>query len=139
MIRRLFLCALAAVVCGCATRPQPTPETVRRSANPRAIVEGRVVDPRGAPVAGVSVRGLPREKEVAWTAPSVTDVQGRFRVELVAPGQYGFVLSWKGITIVTPFEDDPSRVLLRLAPGERRSGIELLFRREEWEHAVLSP
>lgn len=139
MIRRLFLCALAVVVCGCATRPQPTPETVRRSANPRAIVEGRVVDPRGAPVAGVSVRGLPREKEVAWTAPSVTDDQGRFRVELVAPGQYGFVLSWKGITIVTPFEDDPSRVLLRLAPGERRSGIELLFRREEWEHAVLSP
>lgn len=139
MIRRLFLSALAVVACGCATRPQPTPETVRRSANPRAIVEGRVVDPRGAPVAGLSVRGLPREKEVAWTAPSVTDVQGRFRVELVAPGQYGFVLSWKGITVVTPFEDDPSRVLLRLAPGERRAGIELLFRREEWEHAVLSP
>jgi hypothetical protein len=112
---------------------------VLRSANPRAVVEGRVVDAQGSAVSGVSVRGLPREKEVAWTAPSVTDAHGRFRVELIAPGEYGFVLSWKGITVVTPFEDDPSRVLLRLAPGERRSGIELMFRREEWERAVLSP
>lgn len=140
MIRRLTLAVVAVLACGgCAARPRPTPESVSRSANPRAIVEGRVVDPRGAAVAGLSVRGLPREKDVAWTAPSVTGVDGRFRLELVAPGDYGFLLSWRGITVVTPFEDDPSRLLFRLAPGQRLSGIELLFRREEWERAVLSP
>lgn len=112
---------------------------VRRSANPRAVVEGRVVDARGAPVAGLSVRGLPREKDVAWTAPSVTDARGRFRLELVAPGEYGFVLAWKGITVVTPLPNDPSRLLLRLAPGERREGIELRFHREEFGRVLLTP
>jgi carboxypeptidase family protein len=138
-MRQLFIALLVAAACACASRPRPTPEMLRRSANPRAVVEGRVVDPRGAPVQAVSVRGLPREKEVAWTGPSVTDAEGRFRVELIAPGEYGFVLSWKGITIVTPLGDDPSRVLLRLAPGERRAGIELVFHRDEWARALLSP
>ncbi len=95
-------------------------------------------DPEGHAVAGVDVQGLPREKNVAWSAPSTTDDQGRFRLELVAPGEYAFLIRWKGITVVTPRADDPSRVLLRLAPGEHRNGVELVFRREEWERALPS-
>lgn len=128
-----------ASVSGCASRPRPTAESLRRSANPRAIVEGRVHDGEGKPVSGVSVQGLPREKHLLWSPASVTDEQGRFRLELVAPGEYGLLISWKGITVVTPNADDPSRVPLSLAPGERRAGIELVFRREEWERALLSP
>jgi hypothetical protein len=127
---------LALLACACASRPRPTAETLERAANPRAIVEGRVVDVRGEPVAGVSVRGLPREKDLAWSPPSVTDARGRFHLELVAPGDYGFLISWKGLTIITPRKDDPSRVPLTLSPGEHREGIELLFHREEWDRAL---
>ncbi len=124
---------------GCASRPRPTAEAIRRGTNPPAIVEGRVLDREGRPVAGVTVWGLPREKDVGWSAPSVTDGQGRFLLTLVAPGEYGFLISWKGITVVTPRKDDPSRVLVALDPREKRTGIEIVFRREEWDHALLSP
>jgi hypothetical protein len=127
---------LILIAVACATRPRPTAETVVRSSNPRAIVEGRVRDVGGRAVAGVSVEGLPREKDLAWSPSSSTDGEGRFRLELAAPGEYGFVISWKGITVVTPRDDDPARVLLRVAPGERRSGIELVFLRAEWERAL---
>ena len=49
---------------GCATRPRATPEAIRRARNPPAIVEGRVLDREGRPSAGVTVWGLPREKDV---------------------------------------------------------------------------
>ena len=124
------------LVGACATRPKPTAETVVRSANPRAIVEGRVRDVRDGAVAGVSVQGLPREKDLAWSQASVTDREGRFRLELAAPGDYGFVISWKGITVVTPRDDDPARVLVKVVPGERRAGVELVFHRAEWERAL---
>lgn len=119
--------------CACATGPNPTREAVRRSANAPAIVEGRVVDPHGKPIAGISVRGLPRDKDLAWSPAAVTDGAGRFRLELVAPGDYGFFLSWNGVAVVTPREDDPSRILVKVAPGERRGGVEIVFRRDEWE------
>ncbi len=131
--------ALLPLATGCASRPRPTAESLSRSANPPAVVEGRVRDPEGRPVEGIAVQGLPREKHLAWTAPSVTDAEGRFRVSLVAPGEYGFLLTWRGIALVTPLADDPSRVVVSLAPGERRTGIELVFHREEWERAILSP
>jgi hypothetical protein len=124
---------------GCASRPRPTAEAIRRGTNPPAIVEGRVLDPQGRPVAGVTVWGLPRDKDVGWSAPSVTDGAGRFRLTLVAPGEYGFLISWKGITVVTPRKDDPSRVLVALGLREKRTGVEIVFRREEWDHALLSP
>lgn len=127
---------LSLLAFACATRPRPTDETVRRSTNPPAIVEGRVVDPQGAAIAGVSVKGLPRDKDLGWSPSSVTDARGRFRLELFAPGDYGFVLSWNGVTVVTPREDDPSRVLVKVAPGERHDGVELVFRRDEWERAL---
>jgi len=124
---------------GCASRPRPTAEAIRRGTNPPAIVEGRVVDREGRPVAGLTVWGLPREKDVGWSAPSVTDEGGRFRLVLVAPGEYGFLISWKGITVVTPRKDDPSRVVVALGAREKRAGVELVFHREEWDHALISP
>jgi hypothetical protein len=124
---------------GCASRPRPTAEAVRRGTNPPAIVEGRVVDPQGHPVAGVTVWGLPRDKDVGWSAPSVTDDRGRFRLTLVAPGDYGFLIARQGITVVTPRKDDPSRVLVALGPRDKRTGVDLVFRREDWDHALLAP
>lgn len=136
MPRGAFCFAIFACVCACATRPRPTDETVRRSTNPIAIVEGRVVDPQGEVIAGVAVKGLPRDKDLAWSPSSESDARGRFRLELFAPGEYGFLLSWKGVTVVTPREDDPSRVLVKVGPGDRRDGVELVFRRDEWERAL---
>jgi hypothetical protein len=139
VFRRALCIAILAFAAACATRPRPTAGTLVRSANPRAIVEGRVRDGRGNAVPGVSVQGLPREKDLAWSPACVTDTEGRFHLELVAPGDYGFLVSWKGITVVTPREDDPSRVLVRVVPGERRRGLELVFHREEWERARRAP
>lgn len=131
---RTRLLIFLVLLCGaCSTRPSPTREAVRRSVNPPAIVEGRVVDPRGAAIAGISVKGLPRDKDLGWSPASVTDSGGRFRLELVAPGEYGFLLSWNGVAVVTPREDDPSRILVKVGPGERRGGVEIVFRRDEWE------
>lgn len=124
---------------GCASRPRPTAEAVRRSRNPPAVVEGTVRDPAGRPVSGLSVQGLPREKHLAWSSAAVTDEEGRFQLSLAAPGEYGFLIKSRGITVVTPRSDDPSRTTVSLRPGERRTGIELVFRREDGEKAILSP
>lgn len=121
------------------TPPRPTAETVRRSANPPAVVEGIVRDAAGLPMRGVTVRGLPREKDLAWSPASVTDRDGRFRLVLAAPGEYGFLVSSGGITVVTPREDDPSRTVVSLRPGERRTGIALVLRLEEFEKSIRSP
>jgi hypothetical protein len=132
----VFAAAILVLAVGCATRPRPTAGTRVRSANPRAAVEGRVRDVSGKAVGGVSVQGLPREEDLAWAPPCVTDVEGRFHLELVAPGDYGFLVSWKGITVVTSREDDPSRILVRLVPGERRGGIDLVFHRADWDRVL---
>lgn len=136
---RASTAALVLAVSACVTPPRPTDEAVRRSVNPPAFVEGRVSDPEGRPVSGVAVWGLPRDKDLGWSEPSVTDSAGRFRLSLVAPGAYGFLIGWKGITIVTPRADDPSRTLVSVAPGDRKSGVALVFRREEWDRALLAP
>ncbi len=129
-----------AVVAGaCVSAPRPTAEAVRRSANARAVVEGRVSDPDGRPVSGVTVWGLPRDKDLGWSAPSVTDGAGRFRLSLFAPGNYGFLIAWKGVTVVTPGGDDPSRTIVLISPGDRKSGVALVFRRDEWDRALLAP
>ncbi len=130
--------ALILTAGACVSAPRPTDEAIRRSANPPAVVEGRVGDPEGHPVSGVAVWGLPRDKDLGWSSPSVTDATGRFRLTLVAPGSYGFLLSWKGITIVTPRADDPSRTLVVIRPGDRKSGVTLVFRREDWDRALLA-
>ena len=130
--------ALILAAGACVSPPRPTDEAIRRSANPPAVVEGRVGDPEGRPVSGVAVWGLPRDKDLGWSNPSVTDAAGRFRLTLVTPGSYGFLLSWKGITIVTPRADDPSRTHVLISPGDRKSGVALVFRREDWDRALLA-
>jgi hypothetical protein len=122
----------AALSWSCVTPPRPTPEAVARAANPHAIVEGRVLDREGRAVAGILVRALPRGKDIEWSPPAVTDSEGRFRLSLVAPAEYGFLLLWKGRTVVTRDERDPARLRLAVEPAERREGIELLFLRDEW-------
>ena len=133
------IAVLTLVAGACVTPPRPTDEAVRRSANPPAAVEGRVLDPEGRPVSGVTVWGLPRDKDLEWSVPAVTDDAGRFRLSLVAPGDYGFLISWKGITVVTPRADDPSRLVVKVAAGEKKSGVGLVFRRQEWDRALLAP
>ena|SRR5688572_18648842 len=137
--RRVLVTALAIGAAACAIRPRPTAESLERARNARAVVEGRVVDSRGVPVPGVSVQGLPREKDLLWSPASVTDADGFFRLEVFAPGEYSFLVSWNGISVITPRRDDPARVALRLEPGERRTKVELVFRRDDWGRAPLSP
>ena len=102
-------------------------------ANERAVVEGRVLDRQGRAVAAIKVQGLPRGKDIGWSPAVVTDAEGHFRLTLFAPAEYGFLLVWRDRTIITPEEDDPSRLRVDVSPGERRAGIELIFLREEWE------
>ena len=137
--KRACILAIAFAASACASRPRPTAEAVRRSANARAVVEGRVLDDAGRPVSGIAVWGLPRDKDLAWSSPSVSDAAGRFRLSLVTPGNYGFLLGWRGISVVTASPDDPSRVPLTVRPGDRKSGVALLFRREAWDRALLAP
>jgi len=126
-----LLCALLAIAC--VTPPRPAPETVALASNARAIVEGRVTDREGHPVAAIGVQGLPQGKDPGWSAAAVTDSEGRFRLSLVAPAEYGFLLSWRGRTVITPEDADPARLRIAVLPGQRREGINLLFLRDEWE------
>jgi carboxypeptidase family protein len=136
---RAGLLAIALAAAACVTPPRPTAEAVRRSANAPAVVEGRVSDEAGRPVAGVVVWGLPHDKDLGWSSPAVTDAGGRFRLSLVAPGTYGFLLGWRGISVVTSSPDDPARTSVTVRPGDRKPGVALLFRREAWDRALLAP
>ncbi len=126
-------CFLAVVGVGCATPPRPTAASLALAANERAVVEGRVAERNGRPVAGIQVQALPRGKDVGWSPPAATDSQGRFRLTVIAPAEYGFLLVWQDRTVITPEKDDPARQRVAVSPGERRAGIELLFLREAWE------
>jgi hypothetical protein len=122
-----------AVVGACATPPRPTAASLALAANERAVVEGRVAGRDGRPVAGIQVQALPRGKDVGWSRPAVTDSQGRFRLTVIAPAEYGFLLVWRDRTVITSERNDPARQRIAVSPGERRAGIELLFLREAWE------
>ena len=126
-------CPLAAA---CVSAPRLTDEAIRREINARATVTGTVRDRSRRPVAGIQIIGLPRDRDLGWSAPAVSDAEGRFRLELIAPGDYGFLLSWNGITVITASEDEPARVRVSVRPAEERSGIELTFLREEWERTL---
>jgi hypothetical protein len=91
------------------------------------------MDRQGRPVAAIRVQALPRGKDAGWSAPAVTDSEGRFRLSLIAPAEYGFLLSWQGRVVITPEKDDPARQRISVSPGDRRSAVELIFLREAWE------
>jgi hypothetical protein len=131
------------VAWGCVSPPRPTEESLRIARNTPATVEGTVRDRQGRPVADVAVQGMPRGEHVPWSPPATTDAGGHFRLQLAAPGIYGFVLSWRSWTVVTPLPEDPARLQIAVEPGGHREGVELVFLREEWEKVlgseVLSP
>ena len=132
----LLLLVIAALGTACAAAPKPTAASREIRKNPPALVEGRVLDATGRPVAGIAVRGIPWSKDVPWSPPATTGCDGRFRLSLPAPASYGFLLLWRGISVITPSPDDPSRITIRLSPGQSRDGVELAFLGPEWKEAV---
>ena len=130
---RTALLLAVATACACATPPRPTEASLRLPKNARALLEGRVVDRGGVPIPGIRVEALPRGRDIPWSEPATTDDGGRFRLTVFAPAEYGFVLTFGGRTIVTPEKDDPARLSVAVLPGDRRTEIELIFLREEWE------
>ena len=118
---------------GCVSPPRPAAESVRLAANPKAVLEGRVRDRGGTPIADIGVQAVPRGKDVPWSRAARTDAAGRFRLAVAAPAEYGFVLSTGGISVVTPDPADPVRLRIAVRPGEQRSDIELIFLRDEWK------
>jgi hypothetical protein len=128
--RASILLVLSAV--SCVSAPRTTAETRRVAANPRAIVEGRVTDEDGRPLAGVSVRGIPRGKDVPWMPWVVTGCDGAFRLPLAAPAHYAFQLLWKERSVITESPRDPARLEVPLLPGEHRTGVDLVLLAELW-------
>ncbi|MBC8647290.1 MAG: carboxypeptidase regulatory-like domain-containing protein [Thermoanaerobaculia bacterium] len=126
-------CPLAAA---CVSAPRLTDEAIRRESNARATVTGTVRDASRRPVAGIQVVGLPRDRDLGWSAPAISDAEGRFRLELIAPGDYGFLLFWNGISVITASADEPARVRVPVRPAAERAGVELTFLREEWERTL---
>lgn len=130
----LLLCAAS-----CATPPTPPPAARVLRNNPRAVVEGRVVDVRSRPVSGISVRAIPRGAEIPWSPWATTDAEGRFRLALYAPGSYGFLLRSGETSIVTADPRDPGRLIVDVRPGQVREGIELTFLEAEWRSVAPAP
>ena len=130
---RLAVClALSTLPCACAGAPRPTAANLRIRANPRAVIEGRVHDPEGRPVAGIGVRAVPRGADIPWSDWVETGCDGSFRLSLPAPGSYGFQLRWKKVSVITASPRDPARLDVPVEPGERRDGIDLVFLPALW-------
>ena len=128
-----FLPALSVLLLlGSAAAPKPTEEMQRIDANPRAVVEGRVTDAEGRPVSGISVRGIPRGRDIPWPAWVATQCDGTYRLPLAAPAHYAFQLLWKGRSVITEDPRDPARLEVALLPGERRTGVDLVFLPALW-------
>ena len=101
------------------------------------MVSGVVVDSAtGEPVAGIEVFGLPRGADFPWGPPAMTDSAGRFTLRLGAPGQYSFLLRFRGISVVTPESADPGYVDVATVPGGRIDGVRLTFLRTDFEKSV---
>jgi len=122
----------------CAAAPKQTDASRRVAANPRAIVEGRVRDADGKPVAGIGVRGIPGGKDVPWSPIVQTGCDGSFRLSLPAPASYTFLLLWQGTGVITPDPQDPSRTSVSVAPGAMVRGVDLVFLAPQWREAAAS-
>ena len=136
-VSAFVLAAVALQVIGaCASAPRPREAALRIAKNPPATVEGRVTDPSGRPAAGVGVRGIPRGEDIPWSAPAITDCDGRFRLSVAAPAAYAFLLFWKDTAVLTPDPGDPSNVAVPVQPGQTVSGVALVFDAEAWRRAT---
>lgn len=135
---RLLAVAVGVAAAACATAPKPTEASRRIAAKPPAIIEGRVTDTAGRPVAGIAVRGIPRGADIPWAPPAVTDCDGRFRLSLPAPAAYGFLLAWKGVALITPGPDDPALVAVAVEPGARTPGVALTLDADAWRKAGVA-
>ncbi len=120
----------------CATAPRPTSASLHIAKNPRAILEGRVTDGEGRAAAGIGVRGIPRGEDIPWSAPALTDCDGRFRLSVAAPAAYAFILSWKDTAVVTPAPDDPALVTVPVEPGQIVRDVALVFDAAAWRKAA---
>jgi hypothetical protein len=129
---------LISPVLACAAAPKPTPEMLRLEANPRAVVEGRVTDAEGRPVAGIAVRGIPRGRDIPWLPWAQTQCDGSYRLTLAAPAHYAFQLRWKSRSVITEDPRDPARLEVAVLPGERRTGVDLVFLRSVWQRVTES-
>ena len=116
----------------CASPPKPTAAAKRIARNPPATIEGRVTDPDGRPVAGIGVRGIPRGEDIPWWPAATTDCDGRFRVRVAAPAAYAFLLSWKGVAVMTSAADDPATITVPVQPGGTFGGVHLVFDAPAW-------
>jgi hypothetical protein len=126
-MRRAFLAATLLALAACASPPPPTPAAKERARNPKAVVEGRVVDEQGRAVSGVTVQAIPGGKDIEWSAAVPTDAGGHFRLSLDAPADYVFLIFEGDMGVVTSSPKDPARVRISVAPGEVRRGIELTY------------
>jgi len=134
-MRVRIVAGAAMIAAACATAPKPRPAALRIAKNPPAVVEGRVTDPSGRPVARIGVRGIPRGEDIPWSAPAITDCDGRFRLTVPAPAAYAFLLYWKDTAVMTPDPDDPSNVAVPVHPGQTVSGVRLTFDADAWRRA----
>jgi hypothetical protein len=122
----------------CASAPRPTKASLEIRANPPAVVEGRVRNPEGRPVAGIGVRGIPRGEDIPWSPWVMTGCDGTFRLTLAAPGSYGFQLLRNKTSVITASPQDPARLEIPLVPGERRGGVDLVFLEALWRSITES-
>ena len=132
-MKRLGRVLLPAALClglACASPPPPTSAALLLGGNARARVEGRVVDRGGRPVAGIRVEAIPRGRDIEWSPAATTDFDGRFALTLLAPADYAFLLSRGGRCVITTDPEDPVRVIVSLAPGQKRLELELHFLEE---------
>ncbi len=139
-VARVLVWAASAALAGrCATAPTPTAASRRIAANPVGFVEGRVHGLDGRPVGGIGVRGIPRGANIPWSPPVTTACDGTFRLPLAAPGDYGFLLIWKGESVVTADPRDPSLLGVAVAPGRTSAGVELQFLAADWARITGQP
>jgi hypothetical protein len=130
---RALVAVIVSLAFACASPPKATPAAQRLIGNARAVVEGRVVDRAGRPVAGLGVTAIPRGRDIEWSPVATTEPDGRFTLTLFAPAEYAFFLSRGARTVITAEPDDPCRVVVAVQPGERYTGLELRFLEEEWK------
>ena len=69
---------------------------------------------------------------IPWPAWVATQCDGTYRLPLAAPAHYAFQLLWKGRSVITEDPRDPARLEVALLPGERRTGVDLVFLPALW-------